>query len=105
FLGRALVRTLVERGADVVALVRDPARAAHLAGDRVTLVTSDLTDTGAMEAAMRGADGLIHAAGSYRIGIKPSEREAMRRANVGTTEHILDAAIAASLPRVVYVST
>jgi dihydroflavonol-4-reductase len=58
-----------------------------------------------MQAAMRGADGLIHAAGSYRVGIKPAEREAMRDANVGTTERVLDAAIAASVPRVVYVST
>src|SRR5262245_59054212 len=96
FLGRAIVRALVERGDEVVALVRDPARAAHLAGDRVTLVQSDLSDTAAMTSAMHGADGVIHAAGSYRIGIKAAEREAMRDANVGTTERVLDAAIAAS---------
>ena len=105
FLGRAIVQTLVERGDEVLALVRDPARAAHLTGDRVTLVTSDLSDRAPMEAAMRGSDGVIHAAGSYRLGIKAAEREAMRDANVGTTERVLDAAIAASVPRIVYVST
>ena len=30
FLGAAVVRQLVERGHEVVALVRDPSRAAHL---------------------------------------------------------------------------
>jgi nucleoside-diphosphate-sugar epimerase len=105
FLGRAIVRTLVERGDAVVALVRDAERAAHLVGEGVTLVASDLSDRAAMETAMRGADGVIHAAGSYRLGIKAAEREAMRDANVGTTERVLDAAIAASVPRIVYVST
>ena len=54
---------------------------------------------------MRGADALIHAAGSYRIGVKPSERAAMRDANVGTTERVLDAAVEVSVPRIVYIST
>jgi dihydroflavonol-4-reductase len=55
--------------------------------------------------ALRGADGLIHAAGSYRIGIPKSERGAMWDANVGTTTRMLDAAEAAGTPRIVYVST
>jgi nucleoside-diphosphate-sugar epimerase len=105
FLGRALVRALVERGDEVVALVRDPARAAPLAGEGVTLVPGDLSDPAVIATAMGGADGVIHAAGSYRIGIKAAERKAMRDANVGTTERVLDAAIAASVPRIVYVST
>ncbi len=48
---------------------------------------------------------MIHAAGSYRVGIPASERPAMLDANVGTTERVLDAAIAAGVPRIVYVST
>ena len=105
FLGAAVVRQLVERGHEVVALVRDPSRAAHLDDERVTLVRSDLSDRPGMESAMRGADALIHAAGSYRIGVKPSERAAMRDANVGTTERVLDAAVGVSVPRIVYIST
>ena len=54
---------------------------------------------------LRGADGLIHAAGSYRVGIPPAERGAMWNANVGTTTRLLDAAEAAAVPRIVYVST
>jgi dihydroflavonol-4-reductase len=54
---------------------------------------------------MRGADGVIHAAGSYRVGISRNERPAMWAANVGTTEQVLDAAIAAQVSRIAYVST
>jgi dihydroflavonol-4-reductase len=58
-----------------------------------------------MTVQMNGAEAVIHAAGSYRIGIKPSERDAMWDANVGATERILDAAVAAGAKRIVYVST
>ena len=98
FIGRAIVERLVARGDEVVALVRDPARAGHLKGDHVTLLISDLSSQAAMTAQMRGADAVIHSAGSYRIGIKPSERDAMWDANVGATERVLDAAVAAGVP-------
>jgi dihydroflavonol-4-reductase len=107
FVGRAVVERLGLRGDDVVALVRDPASAGFLTegGGRVTLVRSSLADPGTLADAMHGADGLIHVAGSYRVGIKASERPAMWDANVGTTERVLDAAIAAGVPRIVDIST
>ena len=104
-VGRAVVRVLRERGDTVVALVRDPHRAEHLAELGAELVESDLSDVADLTEHVRGADGLIHAAGSYRIGISKSERGAMWDANVGTTTRILDAAEAAGTPRIVYVST
>jgi dihydroflavonol-4-reductase len=54
---------------------------------------------------MAGADAVIHLAGVYRVGIPPSERRAMQEANVAVTERVLDAAIAAGIPRIVYAST
>jgi dihydroflavonol-4-reductase len=105
FIGRAVVERLAARGDDVVALVRDPARAGYLKRDHVSLVISDLKSVPQMTAQMSGADAVIHAAGQYRIGIKPSERDAMWDANVGTTERVLDAAVAAAASRIVYVST
>jgi dihydroflavonol-4-reductase len=54
---------------------------------------------------MAGADAAIHGAGLYKIGIPKSERPAMWEANVGATERVLDAAITARVPRIVYVST
>jgi dihydroflavonol-4-reductase len=105
FIGRSLVRQLAARGDHVIALVRDPELAGRTAGPSVELVASDLSDTAALTVVVLGADGLIHAAGSYRVGIPVSERPAMFDANVGTTERVLDAAIAVGVPRIVYLSS
>jgi dihydroflavonol-4-reductase len=105
FVGGAVVRALRARGDDVVALVRDPRRAADLAELGAELAEDDLTDIALLTETLRGADAAVHAAGSYRIGIPKSERGAMWDANVGTTTRMLDAAEAAGTPRFVYVST
>jgi dihydroflavonol-4-reductase len=105
FVGGAVVRNLRERGDTVVALVRDAGRAQHLAELGAELSVDDLSDIAGLIDRLRGADALIHAAGSYRIGISKNERGAMWDANVGTTTRILDAAEAAATPRIVYVST
>lgn len=104
-VGRAVVRTLRDRGDAVVALVRSRSRAAHLEAHGVELVESDLSDVAGLTASLDGADAAIHAAGSYRVGIARSERAAMWDANVGTTTRLLDAAVAAGTRRFVYVST
>lgn len=69
------------------------------------LVADDLSDVDEITEQIRGADAVIHAAGSYRIGIRRQERGAMWDANVGTTTRVLDAAEAARVPRIIYVST
>jgi nucleoside-diphosphate-sugar epimerase len=105
FVGHAVVRRLRERGDEVVALVRDAGRAQHLVDLGAELVVDDLSNVQGLTERLQGAAGLIHAAGSYRIGIPKSERGAMWDANVGTTTRILDAAEVAGTPRIVYVST
>jgi dihydroflavonol-4-reductase len=105
FIGRAVVGRLAVRGDEVITLVSDPGRAAHLSAKSVTLMASDLRSVAAMTEQMGGADAVIHGAGVYRIGIRARERPAMWDANVGATERVLDAAIAAGVPRVVHVST
>jgi dihydroflavonol-4-reductase len=105
FIGRAVVKRLADRGDEVVALVRDPPKAQFLATKNVTLVASDLHSVPAMTAQMEGADAVIHGAGSYVVGIKKSERPQMWDANVGTTERVLDAAMAVGVRRIIYVST
>jgi dihydroflavonol-4-reductase len=104
-VGRAVVKRLRDRGDTVVAPVRDPAKAGHLATLGAELVRDDLSDVARLTAALAGADGAVHAAGSYRIGITDSERPAMTDTNVGTTTRFLDAAAKAAIPRIVYVST
>jgi dihydroflavonol-4-reductase len=104
-VGRAVVKALRERGDMVVALVRDLRRAPFLTELGAELVESDLSNVAELTEQLRGADGLIHAAGSYRVGVPKDQRGAMWDANVGTTTRVLDAAEAARTPRIVYVST
>jgi dihydroflavonol-4-reductase len=105
FVGRAVVRALRDRGDSVVAFVRDPNRATFLADMGAELVIDDLSDVGRLTERLRGVEGLIHAAGRYRIGIPAAERGAMWDANVGTATRVLDAGVSAGVPRIVYVST
>ncbi|HEX2754324.1 MAG TPA: NAD-dependent epimerase/dehydratase family protein [Candidatus Limnocylindrales bacterium] len=104
-VGGAVIRVLRDRGDTVVAIVRDPNRAGHLAELGAVLVQDDLSAVAGLTELLRGSDGVIHAAGSYRIGIPKSEHGAMWEANVGTTTRVFDAAEAAATPRIIYVST
>jgi nucleoside-diphosphate-sugar epimerase len=105
FVGRAVVRLLVERGDDVTVPVRDPRRAESLAALGATVVEDDLSDVRALTETLREFDAGIHAAGEYRVGIRKEERGAMWDANVGLTTRVMDAVEDAHLPRLVYVST
>lgn len=105
FIGEVVVRQLRARGDDVVAIVRDPARASQLAVLGVDLRRGDLGQVDEIAEQLTGADVLLHMAGSYRIGIPPSERPPMLDANVGTTTRLLDAAARVGTPRIVYSST
>lgn len=105
FVGRHVAEALRNGGDTVVALVRDARRAGFLHDLGAEMVESDLTDDTQLVEVLRDADALIHAAGSYRIGITKAERGAMWEANIGTTTRLLDAAEAAGTPRIVYVST
>jgi dihydroflavonol-4-reductase len=105
FIGRAVVRRLVDRGDRVTAVVRDPDQSESLAALGVELRRGDLARSAAIVDAMRGSDAAIHLAGIYRIGIPARERPAMHDANVGATLRVLDAFGTAGLDRLVVVST
>ena len=105
FIGGRVVRRLRERGDEVVALVRSPARASDLAELGCELVEGDLTSPEAIRRGVQGCAAVFHIAAVYKVGIPASQRESMRDANVRGTERVLDAAIEANVKRVVYVST
>jgi nucleoside-diphosphate-sugar epimerase len=105
FIGGRLVRKLRERGDDVVALVRSPDKALELERLGVELVKGDLTDVEAIRRGTDGVDGVFHGAAIYKVGIPKSQREEMYETNVRGTERVLDAAIQAGVPKIVYVST
>jgi nucleoside-diphosphate-sugar epimerase len=103
FVGGVLARQLREAGHEVVALVRNPARAESLDALGIELVTGDLDDDAALDRLCRNADGLFHVAGWYKLGDRHPEQG--RRVNVEGTANILTAARRSDVPRVVYTST
>lgn len=62
FVGRHIVRLLVQRGARVRALARNPAHAPFPPGT-VALVPGDLADPAALRALVAGADAVVHLVG------------------------------------------
>lgn len=66
--GRRLVRAALAHGHDVTAIVRDPAKAADLAAERLTIRALSLTDHVALVEALRGHDAVINAAGYIADG-------------------------------------
>lgn len=105
FVGGAVARLLRMRGRDVIAPVRDRRRTGDLADYGVTVVDDDLSEPRVLAELLRDVDGVVHAAGSYRVGIAREDRGGMWDANIGTTTRVLDAAELARTPRIVYVST
>jgi nucleoside-diphosphate-sugar epimerase len=105
FIGGEVVRQLRARGDDAVCLVRTPEKASKLVELGCELFSGDLADEEALRRGMEGCDGLVHAAAMYEIGIPARQHPAMYAANVSGSEHVLRAALAAKLGKVVYVST
>src|SRR3970282_1470973 len=91
FIGQPLTQSLMARGWNVVALVRNssspPARALTKMGARC--VAGDVTDRESMRAAMTGADIVVHNAGWYEFGVQGNARKLMRAVNVTGTDNVL----------------
>jgi dihydroflavonol-4-reductase len=102
FIGGHLVKKLRARGDDVVALVRNPSKAAGLDAQ---LVEGDLSNDEAIRQGVAGCDAVFHVGATYKVGIPKSEHEAMYDANVRGTERVIDSAVDAGVARIVYVST
>ena len=105
FIGERLARRLRDRGDEVRALVRSPARAEALSSLGCELVSGTLGDVAAIRDGMAGCDAAIHCAAVYEVGIPKGERRAMYEANVIGTENVLRAALEEEVGRIVYVST
>jgi nucleoside-diphosphate-sugar epimerase len=105
FLGGHVARLLRERGDEVVALVRSPSKSRGLEALGCELTDGSLAARASIENGIRGCNAVFHVAAVYKVGIPRSEHPAMYDANVRGTERVLDAAVAAGVERIVYVST
>jgi nucleoside-diphosphate-sugar epimerase len=104
FLGGELVKQLVGRGHQVIALVRSPEKAAFLETLGVTLHTGDITDRESLRAPMQDVDGVFHVAAWYKVGVRDSSQLA-EQVNVEGTRNVLEVARELQVPRIVYTST
>lgn len=102
FIGGELVKQLVGRGHQVVALVRSLERARLLRLPGVELCVGDITDRESLRTPMTGADGVFHVAAWYRLGQREPRAEAI---NVEGTRHVLETMRELGVPKGVYTST
>ena len=103
FIGGRLARQLREAGHDVIAVVRNPARAQDLAQLGVTLHQGDVTEKESMRKPMTGVDGVFHVAGWYKVGVR--DKSQAYAINVEGTRNVLELMTELSIPKGVYTST
>jgi nucleoside-diphosphate-sugar epimerase len=105
FVGGRLVERLRERGDEVVALVRSPAKADRLRELGCEVAEGDLSSREALGAAAANCDAAFHLAAIYRNGVPRSQRDELLAVNVRGTENVLDAAADAGVRTIVHVSS
>jgi NADH dehydrogenase len=101
FVGRRLVARLVRGGGSVTAFVRTPGSLGNLAGAGLTVAIGVVEDRDAVERAAAGCDAVVHLANAS--GVVDEAR--VQAVNVRGTEHVLAAARATGMRRVVFTST
>ncbi len=101
FLGRRLIRYMVNRGYDVKALARSEQAARTVADCGADPVFGDLFDGAALTRGMSGCSAVIHSAAS--MGFYRAWKES-HRINVEGTRSVLNAAKETGVPRFVLVS-
>ncbi|HYB12857.1 MAG TPA: NAD(P)-dependent oxidoreductase [Myxococcota bacterium] len=102
FLGRYLVRALIERGARVVGVVRVPERGRDLAAGGVELRQADLASREALASAFAGVDVVVSNAALLSLLSRP---RALVRTNVEGTVHVFEAMARAGVLRALQISS
>jgi dihydroflavonol-4-reductase len=105
FTGGHLARMLARRGHRVRGLVRPSSvsKASALTAEGIEIAIGDLADPASLRTAARGAEIVYHVAATYREAGQPAA--AYTLVNVDGTRHVLEAARAEGVRRVVHCST
>jgi dihydroflavonol-4-reductase len=103
FVGCHVVRALLARGDRVRVLARENADLSALAGLAVEVVRGDLRNFESVARAVTGCNEVYHVAADYRLWL--TDPAPMYATNVDGTRHVIRAAMAADVSRVVHTST
>ena len=102
-VGNAVARRLVDRGDEVVALVRNAAKARELLPAGVELASGDVTDPESLRRAAEGADGVFNCMGLFEQWF--ADPGIFERVNAQGAANVIAAAREAGAGRVVHTST
>ena len=103
FIGSAVTRALLRRGAEVVALVEPGAPSANLDGLDVERREVDITAPAQLDGVFDGARFCFHLAAKF--GFWPQDPSSFYAVNVEGSRHVVRAATEAGVTRTVYTST
>lgn len=103
FVGAHVVRQLLARGDEVIALVGADQDTASIAGLPVKIRDFDLRDAASVRTGLQGAERIVHAAATYAFWM-PDARD-FYRVNVEGTRHVLDAARDLGVAKLVHTSS
>lgn len=105
FVGRHVVRALLDAGHSVRALSRDRTKARSVfskaPSDRLTIVSGDAADDRALSELVSGADAVIHLVGIIR---EAPNKQTFQRVHVETTRAVLAACDRAKVTRYLHMS-
>jgi dihydroflavonol-4-reductase len=102
-IGNAVARMLAERGDEVVALVRNPAKAREVLPDGIELARGDVTDPESLRAAAEGIDGAFNCMGLFEQWF--ADPGVFDRINADGARNVIAAAREAGARRAVHTST
>jgi dihydroflavonol-4-reductase len=103
FIGAAVARCLVSRGVAVRVLMRPDSDLTNLEGLDAERVAGDLRDPASLRPAIAGCQQLYHVAAHYALWAP--DPQIFYDINVTGTRHLMEAAGAAGVDRIVYTST
>ncbi len=102
-LGNVLVRSLVEKGEKVRAVVLPNDDLTPIKGLDIEVVRGDITDLPSLNEALNGANVVYHLASA--VNISSGSRALLEKVNVEGTKNVISAAIKNRIERLIYTSS
>ena len=103
FIGAAVVRELLARNVDVVALARPNSDRSNLVGLDIEVQEGDLLEPHSYQSVLDRVDAVFHLGADYRLWVPDPAR--LYRTNVDGTVNVVQSAWRAGVTRIVYTSS